>query len=81
MFYNPRFTPSNDFWHLPAQQAIHEIQDLKQACTRLHEYIGDMTDVCSDSYRKKEIIEFVKEYIAMTGSELSDPFHDYPMDF
>jgi hypothetical protein len=81
VFYNPRFTPINDFWHLPGQQAIHEIQDLKQACTRLHEYIGDMTDVCSDSGRKKEIVDFVKEYIAMTGSELSDPFHDYPVDF
>jgi len=81
VFYNPRFTPINDFWHLPEQQAIHEIQDLKQACTRLHEYIADMAAVCSDSGRKPEIIEFVKEYIAMTGSELSDPFHDYPMDF
>ena len=81
VFYNPRFTPINDFWHLPEQQAIHEIQDLKQACTRLHEYIGEMTDVCSDSGRRKEIVEFVKEYLAMAGSELSDPFHDYPVEF
>jgi len=81
VFYNPRFTPINDFWHLPEQQAVHEIQDLKQACIRLQEYISDMTDICSDAGRRKEIVEFVKEYIAMAGSELSDPFHDYPVDF
>ncbi len=81
VFYNPRFTPINDFWHLSEQQAIHEIQDLKQACIRLNEYINDMTDLCSESGRKKEIVEFVKEYIAIAGSELSDPFHDYPMEF
>jgi len=81
VFYNPRFAPINDVWHLTEQQAIHEIQNLKRDCTRLQEYISDMTDVCSDAGRRKEIVEFVKEYIAMMGSELSDPFHDYPMDF
>ena len=54
---------------------------MKQDCIRLQEYISDMTEVCSDAGRRKEIVEFVKEYIAMAGSELSDPFHDYPMDF
>jgi hypothetical protein len=79
VFYHPRFAPINDVWHLSEQQAIHEIQALRQDCIRLHEYISDMTDVCSDSGRRKEIVEFVKEYIAMAGSELSDPFHDYPI--
>jgi len=79
VFYNPRYTPINDFWHLSEQQAAREIQKLKQACTRLNEYLSEMTDVCSDPDRRKEIIEFMKEYIAMTGSELSDPFHDHPM--
>jgi hypothetical protein len=81
VYYNPRFAPINDVWHLTEQQAIHEIQVLKRDCTRLHEYISDMTDVCSDPGRRKEIVEFVKEYIAMMGSELSDPFHDHSMDF
>jgi len=81
VFYNSRFSPIKDVWHLTEQQAIHEIQALKQDCARLHEYISDMTKVCSDPSRRKEIVEFVKEYIAMMGSELSDPFHDYPMDF
>ena len=81
VFYNPRFSPINDVWHLTEQQAVHEIQDLKQDCIRLEEYISDMTDICSDAGRRKEIVEFVKEYIAMAGSELSDPFHDYPAEF
>ena len=80
VYYNPRFAPINDVWHLTEQQAIREIQALKQDCIRLQEYISDMTEVCSDPGRRKEIVEFVKEYIAMAGSELSDPFHDYPME-
>jgi len=81
VYYNPRFAPINDVWHLTEQQAVREIHVLKQDCIRLQEYISDMTEVCSDAGRRKEIVEFVKEYIAMMGSELSDPFHDYPMDF
>ena len=81
VFYDPRFTPINDVWHLTEQQAIREIQKLKKDCTRLNDYLVDMTDICSDPDRRKEIVEFVKEYLAMAGSELSDPFHDYPRDF
>jgi hypothetical protein len=81
VFYNHRFTPISDCWHLTEQQAVREIQKLKKDCTRLNEYLGDMTDVCSDPGRRKEIVEFVKEYLAMFGSELSDPFHHYPMEF
>ena len=79
VFYNARFRPINEFWHLSEQQAVREIQNVKQDCIRLQEYLSDMTDICSDPGRRKEIVEFVKEYIAMAGSELSDPFHDYPM--
>jgi hypothetical protein len=81
VFYNHRFTPISDCWHLTEQQAVREIQKLKKDCTRLNEYLGDMTDVCSDPGRRKEIVEFVKEYLAMFGSELSDPFHDDSMGF
>ncbi|MEK6777901.1 MAG: hypothetical protein AABY87_13650 [bacterium] len=81
VFYNPRFMPINDFWHLPEQQAVHEIWDLKQACTRLHGYLINMTDVCSDTSRKKDIVDFVKEYIAMADFDLSDPLGGYLVDF
>ncbi len=81
VFYNPRFAPINDFWHLPEQQAVREIQDLKQACIQLHEYINDMADLCSGSRERKELVEFMKKYIAMAGPEPSDPFQDYPMGF
>jgi hypothetical protein len=81
VYYNARFRPINDLWHLTEQQAVREIQNLRKACTRLQEYLKDMADVCSDPSRKNEIVEFVKEYLAMAGSELSDPFHGHPMDF
>ncbi len=81
IFYNPRFAPINDFWHVSELQAVHEIQDLRQACTHLHEYINDMADLCSDSGRRKEIVEFMKKYIAMASPEFSGPFPDYPVEF
>ena len=81
VYYNARFRPINDLWHLTEQQAAREIQKLKKACARLQEYLNDMTEVCSDPDRKEEIVEFIKEYIVMSGSELADPFHDNPRNF